>query len=329
MSINTETSGVPVVDVSSFALAEVLPIEVSELTPEQTETVSAWSKALTEAGFAVVIGHGLSNDLLKAAFDGSRHFFLDLGAEEKRKFHYGPYGTPQGGYTPQGIEGVGRSLDQAAAPADLVESYVFNAAARANRDSHYSGLYDPVVAYVEKATRLMHILHRVSAFSLGLRGDFFDEFHTTPDSVLRCACYPPLDNEKAQAGAVRYSAHTDYTGFTILALESSLNGGPREASGLEVHLEGEWRSIVLPTEGNPLVTNIGDLWQVWTAGQWKSTLHRVVNPEAGSEAAKRYRFSMPFFTGPNKESNIMPIDGSGEVVNAGDYLRQKLKITNV
>ncbi|GBG33312.1 1-aminocyclopropane-1-carboxylate oxidase 2 [Hondaea fermentalgiana] len=324
-----DAHGVPVVDVSSFATQESLPVKPEDLSEDQRATVQAWGDALTRTGFAVVVEHGIADDDLRAAFDASKRFFLELPSEEKLKYNYGPYGTPQGGYTPQGIEGVGRSLDAADAPADLVESYVFNAAARANPDNHEPVLFKNAVGYSTKATWLMHVLHCISAFALDLPGNFFDEFHTNPDSVMRCACYPPLDKSKVEGGSIRYSAHTDYQGFTILALEASLDGGPTGPTGLQVNRDGEWKDVVLPTSGNPLVTNIGDLWQVWTAGRWKSTLHRVMNPPADSEAAKRYRFSLPYFTGPNAEANIVPIDGSGEAVNAGEYLRQKLDITNV
>jgi isopenicillin N synthase-like dioxygenase len=72
-----------------------------------------------------------------------------------------------------------------------------------------------------------------------------------------------------------------------------------------VFLNEKWVPVS-PTK-NAFVVNIGDLYERWTNKRWTSTLHRVANPPADSEASKRSRHSFPFFTGPNFESLIEPL----------------------
>eukprot|EP00658_Telonema_sp_P-2_P045297 TRINITY_DN3322_c0_g2_i4.p1 TRINITY_DN3322_c0_g2~~TRINITY_DN3322_c0_g2_i4.p1 ORF type:complete len:102 (-),score=13.78 TRINITY_DN3322_c0_g2_i4:159-464(-) len=98
---------------------------------------------------------------------------------------------------------------------------------------------------------------------------------------------------------------------------------------------GEWLAVQ-PMAGG-LIVNIGDLYEVWTNGRWKSTVHRVANPTTGSAAACSPRLSMPFFTGPKNEAVIEAIPtcvGDGNPakhapITAGEHLRNKLSASNV
>ena len=145
------------------------------------------------------------------------------------------------------------------------------------------------------------------------------------------------------SGQLRYGAHTDYTGFTLLRQDSHL-------SGLEVFVPacttvdntqrggsngegGEW--IPVPLVPNSYVINAGDLIQHWTNGLWRSNLHRVVNPPP--EEASSGRLSMVFFTGPNADTVVAPLEecvrktGGKRVyepVTAHDYLVEKLRQSN-
>jgi isopenicillin N synthase-like dioxygenase len=103
------------------------------------------------------------------------------------------------------------------------------------------------------------------------------------NSVMRLLHYPPLESADVE-GAIRAAAHGDINTITLLL-------GAEEA-GLELLTqEGEWLAID-PPEG-ALVVNIGDMLDRLTNGKLRSTTHRVVNP--AGEAARRARYSMPFF----------------------------------
>lgn len=313
------------VDLSSFTAGESGDAAPDGLNGAQRATVAAWGASMEEAGFAIIVNHGIPAELLRETFKAARHFFLESSQSDKLKFNHGPYGDPKGGFTAQGTEGVARSLaastGSTGAPADLVESYVLNRFAMAHPGLHHAELHERGSAYAEAATKLMHLLHRLSAHALGVDPAFFDVFHDEPANVLRFAHYPPLPETVAE-GQLRYGAHTDYTGFTILAFEDD-----DEPSGLEVFVKGVWLPVSCAQEA--LVVNIGDLWQIWTNGRWQSTLHKVCNPPKSSEAAKRDRFSLPFFTGPRRDALVEPINGDGTIASvvAGDHLQSKIEAT--
>merc|ERR1712139_381633 len=104
----------------------------------------------------------------------------------------------------------------------------------------------------------MHALHRMTALALGLEPTFFEEYYTTPTSVMVLSHYPPV--EPAFEGQLRYREHSDYTGFTVL-LQDSEDAG-EGAGGLEVDIDGVWVPVA-PRKGC-FVINIGDLFELWT-----------------------------------------------------------------
>lgn len=82
------------------------------------------------------------------------------------------------------------------------------------------------------------------------------------------------------SGSMRYGAHTDYTGFTILRQDP-------QVSGLEAQTrDGVWHAVPLRPGG--LVVNAGDLIQVPT-----SRVGRVGGPATPEPAATRLRHHVP------------------------------------
>ena len=63
----------------------------------------------------------------------------------------------------------------------------------------------------------------------------------------------------------------------------------------------------------------------WTNDNWSSTLHRVVNPPAGSNWGRRQ--SMAFFHNINADAEVAAIPGTGtpkyESLTAGEFLLKK------
>jgi isopenicillin N synthase-like dioxygenase len=85
--------------------------------------------------------------------------------------------------------------------------------------------------------------------------------------------------------------HTDYGLLTILKQD--------DTGGLEVKSGGDWRPA--PPVAGTFLCNIGDMLDRMTAGQYKSTPHRVRN------VARRDRLSFPFFFDPHFDARIEPI----------------------
>ena len=326
------TSAIPVIDISAF----ISPGS----DPEARGAVAAeWDNAMSEVGFAVITGHDVPPQCI-ANLRGAAADFFELDRAAKMQFAHGPYGNSLGGYTPPGAEAVSRSRDEhgsdgggssSTAPPDLVESFVFRPEAPTPQ-----AITTAATVYDQEMNRVLCALHRLTAAALDLPENYFEPFYSPhPECFLRMAWYPPLPTDTAYSSSVRYGEHTDYTGFTILHQDEN-DVGALDAGGLEVRLpSAEWVAL-RPTVGS-FVVNIGDLYEVWTNGRWKSTVHRVANPAAGSKAARSARLSIPFFTGPHNEALIeaMPTCVSSDnppkhaPVLALDHLLNKLAASNV
>uniref|UniRef100_A0A7S4DZ72 Fe2OG dioxygenase domain-containing protein n=2 Tax=Lotharella globosa TaxID=91324 RepID=A0A7S4DZ72_9EUKA len=236
-----------------------------------------------------------------------------------------------------GVEAVAQSVEGVEAPYDLVENFVFRC------EENGSGMEPPwektpfpsAEQYVVHMERVLRTLHEISAIALGLEDrHYFDSFYTRPNgNALRLAHYPPLPAD-ANAGHVRYGEHTDYSGFTLLHQDPDDSAG---AGGLQVQdpQSKQWIPVspIADYGEAGFVVNIGDLWKRWTNDRWMSTNHRVMNPEKGSEAAKKSRFSVVFFTGPRADAMIDTLPGQGQSkhapISAGEHLAQKLARSNV
>lgn len=290
----------------------------------------AFARALETAGFAVVVGHGVPEALAGDTYDAARAFF-SLPAADKRGYT-APERTKGRGYLPLGIESVARTL-AGETPPDLCEALVFTAphreragAAAGTRPNVWPdrppGLRALVVAWCAAIVGLTDQLWRLSAVALGLPEDYFRAWLADPALVLRFVHYPDQPGAP-KPGQLRYGAHHDYGGLTILRQDAA-------PGGLEIcGRDGIWREAgVVP---GSFVVNVGDLLARWTNDRWRSTLHRVSNPDrrlTGSTA----RLSMVAFTGPNEASEVACLPtccGPGdppryEPVTAGEYVRAKL-----
>lgn len=123
-------------------------------------------------------------------------------------------------------------------------------------------------------------------------------------------------------------------------------------AGLEVlDPSSNWVTVpVVPpgTENDPfppILVNIGDLLSYWTGGLFKSTMHRVVFPPAGTESLKgngegaaEERYSIAYFFHPLEDTKLVSVpsevvrqrgkvqDG-GMVLTAMEHLNGRLAAT--
>jgi isopenicillin N synthase-like dioxygenase len=111
----------------------------------------------------------------------------------------------------------------------------------------------------------------------------------SPNTLLRILHYPPLSHQ-IDEGAIRAAAHEDINLITLLPAAT--------APGLEVMgANGQWYKV--PCDKGNLIVNVGDMLQMCTREYYKSTTHRVVNPEDADRHQSRY--SMPLFLHPRDE----------------------------
>ncbi|RJY10013.1 isopenicillin N synthase family dioxygenase [Aurantiacibacter aquimixticola] len=300
-------------DIASISLARPLPEISDEL-----------GRSFGEYGFAIVRDHGIPQDLIDRAESHAKAFFA-LPEATKRAYHIAGGGGARG-YTPFGTEiakdaevhdlkefwHVGRSLPDGHRFADTMAPNVWPDEVDGFKDT-----FEQLYAEFENAgDRIL----RAIALHLNLPEDYFADTVLDGNSVMRLLHYPPLSSEVPD-GAIRAAAHGDINTITLLL-------GAEEA-GLELlNKQGEWVPVS-PPEG-ALAVNVGDMLDRLTNGRLRSTTHRVVNP--GGDAARRARYSMPFFLHFRPDFLIEPLEqcvANGETpvepITAHDFLLQRLR----
>jgi len=238
-----------------------------------------------------------------------REFFALPTAEKMRACP--PEQAKSRGYLPVGIESVAATLD-ADTPPDLCEALVFAALARPPSPSgklniwpeQPAGLRDLVMRYNRELDALGKHLARLAALALDLAERDLDSYFADPSMTLRFVNYPDQPAPPLP-GQLRYGAHHDYGGLTILRQDEA-------PGGLEVcDAGGSWHEV--PPSPGGFVINVGDMLSEITGGRFKSPLHRVIN-KAGVA-----RYSIPFFFDPNFDARFAAMPE----VSAGEYLLGK------
>jgi len=149
--------------------------------------------------------------------------------------------------------------------------------------------------WVSKMKALGLIVMEAMAVGLGMSSDEWHELRSKVDDsfwVARVIGYPPLPNDH---DGFSCGAHKDYGCLTFLYADPTPGAlQVRPISGTE---DGIWINAD-PIPGC-VVVNIGEMWEIWTNGLYRSTLHQVVH------RGSNYRVSIPFFFEPNFDANVM------------------------
>jgi len=312
-----------VIDISAFSETRAHPGRIALL--------QTWREALECWGFAVITGHGFPEDALRDLRASAERFFME-GDKEGACLKAG-YGV--GGYCSRGIESVSRSVGQAS-PPDLVESVCFHNPEDSARYGAHGAAWEAATGtlqpaahrYYHEATQLVRLLVLLTSEALGCsEGNSFVRAHENLSCSLRLAYYGPVEAELIEDGQLRYGAHTDYTGFTILSQDMT---DCAEAGGLQVMSpSGEW--VAVSAVAGSFVINAGDLISRMTNDCLRSNLHRVTNPRGSF--CRNARLSVAFFTGPADEvvCETLPLEGDAKYkpITAGEHLQAKLRATNV
>jgi len=310
---------VPVVDIAPFRTGG---------RDDRLSVARAFGAALERVGFVTITGHGVDPDLIAATYRTVAGFFA-LPYHDKLRANP-PEQVKMRGYLPVGIESVAATLD-ARAPTDLCEALVF---AGLSRTTPRAGaqpniwpdrppeLRELVLRYHAATVALGRDLARLSSLALDLPEDHLDHFFAEPGVTLRFVNYPDQPDPPL-AGQLRYGAHHDYGGLTILRQDNA-------PGGLQVcDPQGRWHDV--SPGGDGFVINVGDLMSRWTNGRWRSTLHRVINPPRDLTGSTQ-RLSMVLFFSPNEESEIACLPTCATAANpakyppvkCGDWVRMKL-----
>lgn len=263
---------------------------------DRGDVARAIGQACRAQGFFYAVGHGADATLQRRLFDLSAQFFAQPDAA-KRAIAMERGGRAWRGWFPVGVELTSGRPDWKEGVyfgAELPSSHPH---VRAGTPLHgrnlfpqISGFRETVVAWMDAMTHLGHALMSGIALSLDLPEDWFAARYTgDPLTLFRAFHYPALpDAEHWSVGE-----HTDYGVLTILLQD--------DAGGLQVKVDGTW--IDAPPIAGSFVCNLGDMLDRMTGGLYRSTPHRVRN------AARRSRFSFPFFFDPSWDAQVRPIPG--------------------
>lgn len=292
---------------------EIPQISFELIKQKNLFAIDQLTHALQNHGFVTFTDHGIKDSLLEDAYSVSKEFF-SLPKDIKQNYSRPDTGGARG-YTQFGKEtAVGESV------ADLKEFW--------HHGPEIDESYDPrirenlpikeLTKFNQVCTALFKELHILGmsvlqsiALILNKQESFFDPWVAKGNSVLRLIHYPPVEDK---TNLLRARAHADINLITLLV--------GAEESGLEVqHKDGSW--IPIEAASKSIVCNIGDMMQLVTRGQLKSTIHRVVDYNLGDP---KPRYSIPFFLHPSPEVILRSIvDDSNETVSAHDFLEERIR----
>ncbi|MFE2063126.1 isopenicillin N synthase family dioxygenase [Streptomyces sp. NPDC059467] len=292
---------------------------------EIARTVDA---ALRTAGFLLVTGHGVEDELRNAVREAARAFFA-LPAEVKAAYEAKVGGR---GWLGPKAEANGYS-EGTETPPDLKESLTFATHEPFDDPAVNAEWYAPNVwpaevpelrtlcaQYLERMAGLEKELLSLLGYALGLEPDFFSRHMDHPTYGFNINWYPGTDViGEAEPGQFRIGPHTDFGTVTILDRQAG-------KGGLQVYTdEGGWEDA--PFDPAAFTINIGDLMARWTGDRWRSGRHRVLPPPTDAPAEEL--MSLVYFgectPGTIVESVPAPV---GRVayppVDSHVYLREKL-----
>lgn len=247
--------------------------------------------SVMNTGFAVITHHGLDHGLIREMQQAWRMFFLS-NLDNKRTF-VNPK-DPNMGY-----KGFKTEKAVGASKADLKEFFHWQPGSQVIPQEVYALTQQMYFQLEDIGNQLLSVLDRADGTT------YAKDCENSNNTILRTLYYPALDFS-TDPGAVRAAAHEDINHITLLVAAS--------APGLQVmDKDGKWHNV--PHEENSIAVNIGDMLQMASNGLYKSTTHRVINPDNnGSD-----RLSMPLFVHPHSETILKP------GVNAQKYLNERLE----
>jgi isopenicillin N synthase-like dioxygenase len=288
-------------------MPQIPTLDIRRFDTDREAFVAELGAAYREWGFCGIRGHGIPQAQIDRAYDVFQRFFA-LPEETKKRYHVPGSGGARG-YTPFGIETakgakhfdlkefwhVGREIPRDSKYAEVMPANLWPSEIPEFREVAY-GLYTTLD---NLGSRVLSAL----ALHIDLPAEWFADKTNFGNSILRPIHYPPITADDI----------------------------PNVRAGLEVlSRKGEW--VPFTAEEDTIVVNIGDMLQRLTNHVYPSTTHRVTNPPG--EAARKPRYSTPFFLHPNPDFMIETLpqcisaenpNRYPEPISSHDYLMERLR----
>lgn len=280
---------IPVLDLLDFQSEQSRPDFIKQV-----------GDSLKDIGFFALKNHGIDKALIQKSYKLSHQFFSLSEIEKQKSENLLIMG--QRGYTSYGRESAKDS-----GVADMKEYY------HIGRDSVLPNIWPTAVdsfqstfeeLYRQLETCSTTILQAGSLY-LEEKENYLPDMVKEGNNVLRLLHYPPVPQDR-NPSALRAAAHEDINLITLLCESTD--------EGLELlQKDGTWLPIHA-LEGQ-IIIDAGDMLQELTGGLFKSTTHRVVNPNNN----RSQRFSMPYFVHPRSEVVL------SDRYTAGQFLNERLR----
>ena len=282
----------------------------------RAESVQTVGQALEQSGFFIVTDHGISAEQIAECYRIAESFFTL--PEQTKRAYYRSKSNGQRGFTE-----FGREHAKDSAQPDLKEFFQIG---RENSGllpanvwpSEPAEFRETIGGLYQQLEGIGITLLGACSEHLGLEPDHLPRLAKGSDSILRVIHYPPI--EHGADSAARASAHQDINFITLLIQATE--------GGLELQTpDGDW--IAIEAKPNQLIVDSCDMMANLTNGQFRSTMHRVVNPPD----LTKHRLSMPFFMHPTKGTDLTPLPAcikrtSGQADypswTAGEFLAKRL-----
>lgn len=277
--------------------------------------------ALERVGFMMWINHDLDQDIIKAAFAGSRQFH-DLPHEEKMKLKVDKH---QSGYVPMGLslnrnssvdgtkglktnamENLTYYQDRAPDDPKVLSGERFRSMNRWPDPVLAPGFRESQMNFHAMMTDLGYRMMPVIARALEMPADYFDDFFKDPSVVVRMVKYPAMGELRDdQFGS---ASHTD-AGFITMLPQSN-------QPGLQIKTpEGEW--VDHPPMENGVIVNSGNMLRRFSNNRFLASPHRV------TAATDADRYSLAFFFNPDLDDIIAPVASCCTAENPAQYEPQR------
>jgi isopenicillin N synthase-like dioxygenase len=313
----TDSTDIPSVDLMDWFRGDA----------KRAEFVQTVGSALEEIGAFAVRNHCVDKHIKDMSYEKAGEFF---GLPDSAKAQYErPESQGQRGFTSFGKEQAkgATAIDLKEfwqiGRTDVPESHAVHAIYGPNVwPAEVPGFRDTFVELFNRLELTSDVMLRACALYLNQPEHLFADMAKESSTLMRLIHYPPVGAD-APAAAIRAQQHEDINLITLLVGST--------AGGLEVlSHNGGW--VPMAPHYDEIVIQNGDMLANLTNGLFKSTTHRVVNPD--TERGKlEPRFSIPFFVHPKPTTRLDPlaecVARTGGVAafpswTARDYLTERL-----
>ncbi|KAF7840671.1 pyruvate, phosphate dikinase regulatory protein 1, chloroplastic [Senna tora] len=263
---------------------ELPVIDLSRLTGgAREECKREIARASEEWGFFQVVKHGISSEILRKLREEQEKVFkqpFDKKVKDDNFFNNFSAGTYRWG-TPSATSIRQLSWSEA---FHIPLTHILSSPTPIG-SSHTDTDTATTQQFASTVSNLAQTLASILAENMGHKSTFFEENCLPSTCYLRLNRYPPCPMASQVHGLM---PHTDSDFLTILHQD--------QVGGLQLVKDGKW--IAVKPNPHALIINIGDLFQAWSNGVYKSVEHRVMtNPRVE-------RFSTAYFFCPSNDTVI-------------------------